>query len=999
MHRISCILTSFFFLTGSGSINCFAQPAESGGQYPFVHYTPKDGLVNSRVRKAYQDNKGRMYFITYGGLSVYDGARFKNYTTQNGLITVLVNDVLEVGEDSLLVAVNTCGLNMLVRGQMKNMNITGPHCPVVNNFLKSRDGTIYAAADDGLYKWKQPGFEKLSTRIPGQNETAMYLGAIAEYKDFLVFGTNDLKNYKGLFLYNKKTNTITDAWPRETIFSLQSDRNGLIWVSTQSSKTGNLDTAALLAGELSLRTPYDPYINTEELLPGTIVFNRQNEPIVFSHHKGIIRYRKDGTVLPIAPPETSGFFSQSSFSDQEDVLWICHDGNGVYKLANTKLKSAVLYSDESKSGVKTFRSNTPDTCWIATNNSRLSLHTSPGRKNFTFTPSFTVNTLFYSGQYLYAADAHKFYLAVMPAENETTIRFRQILSLPDSSGFGGQFVTDPYGNIILFESGNICVLQKDKLLFRHPISSLDIIEGMHIDKKGQFWIISRGGGLQVFSIHPENPAQYLQKKYQFFNELENASPRCMTVDKKELFWIGTRYDGLMAFEYKDNQLIKRYHFKTENGLTDDYVITLACDRNNNIVAGSQTGLDRLIKTKDQTYRIENVTKSNNVFSIIYNVWTDAADNVFALTNAGAVFQVEPVHNGPAGYEPKLLIEEMKVNGQSISHAAASLRLKHFQRNISFSVAAPTFIDERQVKYSYLLTGGGNKEWSDTVSNADINLLNLSPGNYTLRVKSFFSSTSYTPKEIDFSFVILPPWWQTWWFRIPGGLLIIGLLIMALRFYYRGKLEKQKVFLEKQQAVEKERTRIATDMHDDLGAGLSRIKFLSETMGIKKQMQQPIEEDITRIREYAHDMISKMGEIVWALNEKNDSLSDLLSYTRSYAAEYLVQNGIQCHFDMPDQAPVVFVSGEFRRNIFLTVKEILHNIIKHAQANQVSISVSATSQLYIRIQDDGIGFDPAHIRPYSNGLVNIQKRMADIGGTSTVESHQGTAIILEAPLPV
>src|SRR5262245_23819365 len=80
-------------------------------QYPFVHYTPKDGLINSRVRKAYQDSKGRMYFITYGGLSVYDGARFKNYTTQNGMVSNLVNDVLEVGDDSLLVAVNSTGLN------------------------------------------------------------------------------------------------------------------------------------------------------------------------------------------------------------------------------------------------------------------------------------------------------------------------------------------------------------------------------------------------------------------------------------------------------------------------------------------------------------------------------------------------------------------------------------------------------------------------------------------------------------------------------------------------------------------------------------------------------------------------------------------------------------------------------------------------------------------------------------------------------------------------
>src|SRR5689334_12712404 len=132
-------LIACFFLC----VNCLAQ------QYPFVHYTPKDGLVNSRVRKAYQDSKGRMYFITYGGLSVYDGARFRNYTTQNGLKTLLVNDVLEVGDDSLLVAPNDCGLNALVRGQMKTIRITGKYCPITNYFLKSEDGNIYCTADDG----------------------------------------------------------------------------------------------------------------------------------------------------------------------------------------------------------------------------------------------------------------------------------------------------------------------------------------------------------------------------------------------------------------------------------------------------------------------------------------------------------------------------------------------------------------------------------------------------------------------------------------------------------------------------------------------------------------------------------------------------------------------------------------------------------------------------------------------------------------------------------
>ena len=520
---------------------------------------------------------------------------------------------------------------------------------------------------------------------------------------------------------------------------------------------------------------------------------------------------------------------------------------------------------------------------------------------------------------------------------------------------------------------------------------------MYIDRAGYLWTVNRGG-FKVFSLHPEDPSRYLQKEFQSVSEFGMASPRCMTVNKNEILWIGTRNHGLMGFEFKNNHLRKLFHFQTQNGLTDNFVTALACDSHDNVIIGTQTGIDRLVKTKDGNYRLENITKSNNIFANIQYVWTDINTTAFAMTNMGNVFQVEPVISAEVAVEPQLLIEDMKVNGKSISLTPAPLHLKYDQRNISFSVAAPTFIDEGQVQYSYLLSGGGNEEWSDTSSIADINLLNLSPGDYTLKVKSFFPSTSYSSKEIEFSFQILPPWWQTLLFRLIVASFVMGLLIIASRIYYRIKLRRQKIVLEKQQAIEKERTRIATDMHDDLGAGLSRIKFLSETIGIKKLRQQPIEDDISSIRHYSHDMIDKMGEIVWALNEKNDSLSDLLAYTRAYAVEYLSQNGIRCVVETPDDFPLSFVSGEFRRNIYLTVKEALHNIVKHSQAETVFIRFNILHGLTITIQDDGLGFDKENIRPYSNGLTNMQKRMKDLGGSFEIQSNGGTTIKLSASLP-
>ena len=226
-----------------------------------------------------------------------------------------------------------------------------------------------------------------------------------------------------------------------------------------------------------------------------------------------------------------------------------------------------------------------------------------------------------------------------------------------------------------------------------------------------------------------------------------------------------------------------------------------------------------------------------------------------------------------------------------------IELKPVERQITIEFASLNYYDQKKIQYAYRLNGD---EWITMGNRHILSFSDLATGDQHLYIRSTNSEGMWLSNEIACLIIVRPWWWQTWWFRIGGVFLAIGLWIAVTRSYYRRKLEKQKVILERRQAVEKERTRIATDMHDDLGANLSRIKFLSETMGIKKQKQEAIEDEITSIRYYSHEMIDKMGEIVWALNEKNDSLSDLLSYTRSYTVEYLSENGLQSSIETPAQ---------------------------------------------------------------------------------------------------
>jgi signal transduction histidine kinase len=240
-------------------------------------------------------------------------------------------------------------------------------------------------------------------------------------------------------------------------------------------------------------------------------------------------------------------------------------------------------------------------------------------------------------------------------------------------------------------------------------------------------------------------------------------------------------------------------------------------------------------------------------------------------------------------------------------------------------------------------------------------------------------------------------WQTTFFKSIALAFILSIGWLVSKWYFSLKIRRQKREFEKQQAIEKERTRIATDMHDDLGAGLSRIKFLSQSILNKKLKDEVIKGELEKITSFSDEMSEKMGEIVWALNEKNDTLADLVAYTRSYAVEYLANHEIKCDADTPLNLPATFITGEMRRNIFLSVKECLHNIVKHAGASKVFFSVQLDHEMRIVIHDNGKGIDWDNRRAFSNGLENINKRMREINGEVTFLNEKGAKILLTIPL--
>jgi len=148
-------------------------------------------------------------------------------------------------------------------------------------------------------------------------------------------------------------------------------------------------------------------------------------------------------------------------------------------------------------------------------------------------------------------------------------------------------------------------------------------------------------------------------------------------------------------------------------------------------------------------------------------------------------------------------------------------------------------------------------------------------------------------------------------------------------------------------------------------------------------------EIEKISNSANELLTKMNTIIWTMTSSNDSVENLIAYIRSYAVEFFENTNIDCFFTMPATIPHHDISGEKRRNIFLSVKEALNNVLKHSQSTIVRVNVAVSDRLTIEIQDDGVGINLEKLRKFGNGLNNMKKRMASIDGEFNIENSQGT----------
>jgi signal transduction histidine kinase/ligand-binding sensor domain-containing protein len=409
------------------------------------------------------------------------------------------------------------------------------------------------------------------------------------------------------------------------------------------------------------------------------------------------------------------------------------------------------------------------------------------------------------------------------------------------------------------------------------------------------------------------------------------------------------------------------------------------------------------------------------------------DGRFWFATAAGVVTFDPRGLEPEPAPPPVRLEAILVNDQPLNLAALKapgsrgrpqrttwpieggmpLQFPAHLRSLEIQFTAFCFAAPERVRFRHKLEGF-EADWSEASSDRRVRYGRLSNGAYRFRVAACNAAGVWNEASTGFAFVIPAPAWRAWWALALYGLAATGVVAGAARLVSYRRLRRRLAKLAQEQAMQRERMRIAQDMHDEIGSKLTKISFISERAKGELEGQKPVAGRLDAIADTSRDLLQSLDEIVWAVNPHNDTLEHVAAYLGQYVSDYLQNTAVECELHIPRSLPHQPLSAETRHNLFLAFEEAVNNALRHGHASHVRVAMAAgPSRFEITVTDNGCGFDTvaAESTPAAgaadrskrggNGLWNMRQRLADIGGQCSVSSRpgDGTTVTLSVPLAV
>jgi signal transduction histidine kinase len=347
----------------------------------------------------------------------------------------------------------------------------------------------------------------------------------------------------------------------------------------------------------------------------------------------------------------------------------------------------------------------------------------------------------------------------------------------------------------------------------------------------------------------------------------------------------------------------------------------------------------------------------------------------------------------------VVIEEASTGGQPLAPVAERLQTGPGRTRLEFRYTALTFTAPERVRFRTRLEGLDEK-WRDAGGQRTVAYEAVPPGHYQFRVMAENGDGVWNENDAALAIEVLPHFWETRWFQAGIALLVTALAVGVGALIMRARLRGRMLRLEAQTSREKERARIAQDLHDDLGASLTEISLLANLAAEERTPAVSEDGTLSEVATKAQALVGALDEIVWAVNPRHDTLRSLAEYLAAFAGKFLGRAGITLRRDVPRDLPQVSLDAERRHNIFLAVREALNNAVKHSGGTEVWLRMQLESDvLKISVEDNGRGIS-TQPDELSEGLRGMRHRMQRIGGACQIESDStGTRVLLSLPLPV
>lgn len=949
------------------------------GGYHLRVWTTDDGLPHNSLTSIVQDANGYLWFASLGGLIRFDGVNFKNtelaspYRPRGYNIRLLVKD----RDGSLLFEPTGEQILRLREGQVEEHPITDSlRQELVKELYCAPDGALWVSTPDGrLGRWTKAGIQwfetTLEASLPRERATFAVDGAghlWISFNDFFGLYRDGKLEPANLAVHNPQL--------------IAPGPNGSVWIC---------DSDRLLRlhgdGELTVLANGVPWAHATAELKHLMISSSGAAWIsagrlgLWSWHEGALHQVE--VPFPIVNYATE---------DREGSIWVSSDGNGLGQL---RQKHYVRY--DRSAGLQQQVSNAvlcrgDGTTWLANNLGGVAQVEGKVVRPLGVTLGGSrplVSTLCFDLEgNLWMAGRDGLYRSSPPYDQAERLPSPgRDITLLHTAGDGRVWFASFAGDFGYFENGNpVFMTEQDGY---HGQSLRSLAE----NSRGEIWASSYNGDLFHYhagQLHYQNVGQPIHSLH---------------ADDEGRLWIAT-VAGLMVMSGGELVLLAE-----EQGLADSLIALLTEDQRGNMWFGSRSGLyyvkkeellavlagERLRVVSYPIGRDQGLLGMTFLINYYPSVQTGVDGRLWFATSDG-VIAIDPNVSPTQASPPAIFIDDVKVNGQLQGTSAGKLTVPPGQQRIELAFSIPNFSDPRSVIVRHRLEGA-DPEWVETGTARSISYSGLAPGAYQLTVAAGVGPNSWTKRPAVFVLNVLPAWWQTLWFRAGSALAASLFLIVLVRKWSQYHLRQRLQRLERDRALERERARIARDLHDELGGRLTALQLLASRL--RKLSEPERESALNQLAERARRLNSDVHSIVWLITPRDSSLRNLTEFLRRYALELFKNTPVECSVDDPAAIPSHHISPDVQHNVFFAAKEALTNILKHAHATEVAICFSINEGVFCcAICDNGSGIPTEAINaPLGNGLANMKTRMREIKGDMhlSTPSTGGTTIQFRLPL--